>query len=291
MSVLLLALAVACLSQSPILVRFAAAPAEAITFWRLLMVAGLLGPAAWRRRESWRALTPGLKAATAAAGLFFFLHLWSFVVAAQTTSVAHMMIAFETHPLWTGLGAWLFFGQRPTARVLGAYALGAAGLLALFSGRGSGAATVTGDAVALLSAAAFSAYVLAGKGARRAVDNLVFTEVVAGVVAALFLALGAARGVSWIGYPWTFWASVAGLAVVVSIGGHALFSLLLASVDVNVLSCVKLAEPALAALTAWLAFGETLGPATLAAFALIAAAVTVLMLGPGPAADAAELED
>lgn len=292
MSLLILGLAILCLSQSPILVRFAAAPAEAITFWRLLIVCGLLAPSAWSRRRSWTALPRGHRAAAAGAGVFFFAHLWSFVVAAQTTSIAHMMIAFETHPLWTGLGAWLFFGERPRSRVVAGYVLASIGLWLLLSGKDSSAATLRGDLTALASAAAFSGYVLGSKGARRRLDNLVFTVVCSAIVALLFLAAGAARGVSWTGYPWMFWASVTGLAVVVSVGGHALFSYLLASMDVNVLSCAKLAEPALAALSAYLAFHERLGPWTASAFALVAIAVALALTAPaGRAADTAALEE
>ncbi len=292
MNLLRLALAVVCLSQPALLIRVAAAPTETIGFWRLAFVLLLLGPAAWTRRAGWSRLPRPRRWATVGAGTLFFVHLWTFVYAAQNTSVAHCMIAFETHPLWTGLGAWLFFEQRPTARVWLAYALAGAGIWTLFSARhGGGTSTLAGDAAALLSAAAFSSYVLAGKGVRRHLDNVLFTVVCACVVAGLFFAAGQARGVAWTGYPFKFWGAVFALAAVVSIGGHALFTHLLESMDVNLLSCAKLFEPPLAALGAWIALGERPGGRTAAAFALVAAAVALLLTGRDRRLDPAELDD
>lgn len=282
MNLALLGLAVACLSIPALLVRLARAPNEAIGFWRLLLVAALLAPLAWRRRASWGALSARDRGSAVGAGFLFFLHLWTFVYSAQHTRVADCMAAFSTHPLWTGLGAWFFFGERLTARVLWAYALAGVGVWALFSGaETAGGAGLLGDAAGLVSAVSFSGYVLAGKRARRKLDNSVFAFICSGVMAGCFLAVGAARGVAMTEFPWTFWAAVAALAVVTSLGGHALFTHLLAVMDVNLLSCAKLLEMPLSALGAWLVLGEGLAGGTLAAFGFISAAVLVLLAPKG----------
>ncbi len=294
MNIALLGLAISCLSVPALLVRLARAPNEAIGFWRLTTVVILLAPLAWGRRGSWAALPAFDRKSTFGAGLLFFIHLWTFVYSAQHTTIAHCMIAFSTHPLWTGLGARLFFGEAITGRLLRAYALAALGVWALFSGSHTGGgAGLLGDAAGLLSALSFSGYVLAGKGARRKLDNSVFAFLCSLVMAACFLAVGAARGIPMTGYPGVFWAAVAGLAVITSLGGHALFTHLLAVMDVNLLSCAKLLEIPLSALGAWLIFGEELSGRTLASFALVSAAVLVLMIpSPGaPRADPAELEE
>ena len=292
MRLALLGLAIVCLSQPAILIRLAHAPNEAIGFWRLSFAVALLAPSAWARRRNWTALPGRARASTGFAGLLFFSHLWTFVYSAQHTSVAHCMIAFSTHPIWTGLGAWLFFGERLTRRVLLAWALAAAGVAALFAGKMSGTATPAGDAAALLSALMFSGYVLAGKDVRRRLDNIVFTVVCGAVVSGLFLAAGVARGVPFFGYPWSFWACVLALAAAVSIAGHALFTHLLNSMDVNALSCAKLLEPPLAAVWAYRAFGERLAPGTALSFAFVAAGVLVLLRGGGAVARLpAELDD
>jgi drug/metabolite transporter (DMT)-like permease len=291
---LALGVAVFGMSQAALVIRWAHAPIEAIGFWRLFAASCLLAPFAWRRRASWRALPARERAAVAGAGVLFFLHLWTFTYSTQNTLISHTMIAFSTHPLWTGAGAWLLFGEALTARVFGAYALAGAGVWALVSAAKSGhAASLGGDAAGFAAALTFSGYVLAGKGARRQLDNAAFASAISAVVCVCFLLTAAARGVALLApYPWTFWASILALAAGVSIAGHALFSYLLNVLDVNALSCSKLLEPALAAITAWLFLGEGLSGRTLAAFVLVSSAV-LLVLWPSrgaPRAEPGELE-
>lgn len=278
-ALLLLALAITCLSQPANLIRLANAPIAVIGFWRLLVAAAALTPSAWRSRRSWISLGPGDRALTLLAGLLFFVHLWTFVYAAQHTGVARCMVAFSTHPLWTGAGAWLFFGEAVTARLLGAYALAAAGIWLLLGGAASGAESFTGDLAALASALLFSGYVLSGRRLRRRLDNAVYAGSVYGVAALCFLAAGWHLGVVWTGYPPMTWAAILGLALGVTLGGHALFTYLLSSMNINLLSCAKLLEPVGAAFGAWLLFGEPLHARAVAAFACIAAGVLLLLAG------------
>ncbi len=287
---LALALAVFGMSQAALVIRWARAPIEAIGFWRLCAASCLLAGPAWRSRASWLALPARERASVAFAGLLFFVHLWTFTYSTQNTLISHTMIAFSTHPLWTGAGAWLVFGEALTARVLGAYALAAAGVWALVSAvkHGGGSASLPGDLAGLAAALSFSGYVLAGKGARRKLDNAAFAAVVSAVVCVCFLLTGLSRGVALFApYPCTFWAAIFTLAAGVSIAGHALFSYLLNVIDVNALSCAKLLEPALAAVSAWLILGERLSGRTLVAFALVSSAV-LLVLAPSRGALKAE---
>lgn len=277
MDALLLGLAILCLSQPANLIRWARAPIEVLGFWRLVLAAAALAPFAWRRRSAWKALTAAELRLTALSGALFFAHLWTFVYAAQHTTIASCMLAFSTHPLWTGAGARMVFGEPLRRRQLAAYAFAGAGVWALFSaGASLGRAGLLGDAAGLFSALTFSGYVLTGRSARRKLDNVSFAAAAYAVAAVLFLGTGAARGIEWLRYPAPTWLAIAGLAFVVTLGGHALFTHLLASMDVHLLSCAKLLEPPLAAFVALPAFGEPLGPRTLAAFALISAAVLIL---------------
>jgi drug/metabolite transporter (DMT)-like permease len=277
----LLALAIGCLSQPANMIRWARAPAEVLGFWRLAIAVLALAPLAWARRAAWARVPQGDAGLTALAGALFFVHLWTFVYAAQHTTIAACMLTFSTHPLWTGAGARLFFGERVTPRLLLAYALAGAGVWLLFSaGAALGRESLRGDAAGVLSALTFSGYVLAGRRARRSLDNVSFAALAYVVAAALFLAAGTARGTPWLSYPGSTWLAILGLAFVVTLGGHALFTHLLATLDVHLLSCAKLLEPPLAALGARLAFGERLTPATALAFALISAAVLALATAP-----------
>lgn len=275
---LLLVIAVVCLSLPALLIRGARAPIEAIGFWRLTLACAVLAPWAWTRRG---AMTAPVARSIAVAGSLFFLHLWTFTWAVSHTSVAHLMLAFSTHPVWTGLGAWLFFKEPLGRRELGAFALAAAGVVVLFGGSvGAGGSGLAGDLSALLSAMFFSAWVLAGRRVRRGLDTVSFLFAAYATAALLFFATGAAKGGAWSGWPPSTWAALATLAFAVSLGGHGLFTYLLNTYGVLALSCAKLVEPVLAALGAFWLFGEPLSPRLGAAFALIATGVVVLLRSP-----------
>lgn len=276
-----LAVAVLCMSQPANLIRWAQAPLEVIGFWRLAIATAALAPFAWTARGSWLALDGRGRGLHLAAGVFLFVHLATYVYAAQHTLIANCMAAFCTHPLLVGLGAWAFHGERPTARLGVAYLLAGLGVWALFSGSaGLDRANMAGDLAALASAGFYAGYVLLGRSLRRTLDNRAYALGVYAVTAALFFAAGAARGVAWTGHPPSFWLAVTGLGLAVTLGGHALFSYLLGSMNVNLLTTAKLLEPVFGGLTAWLAFGEPLRPRTGLSFALIAAAVFVLVTDP-----------
>jgi drug/metabolite transporter (DMT)-like permease len=272
---LLLVIAVICLSLPALLIRGARAPIEGIGFWRLILACAVLAPWAWGRRKAW---TAPARRSVALAGTLFFLHLWTFTWAVSHTTVANLMLAFSTHPVWTGLGAWLLFKEPLGRRELAALLLAGAGVAVLFGGSLSlGGAGLAGDLSALLSAMFFSGWVLAGRRVRRGLDTVSFLSGAYGTAAALFFIVGSARGASWTGYSPSTWAALAALGLAVSLGGHGLFTYLLNKYDVLVLSCAKLVEPVLAAAgAAWL-FGEPLSAHLAAAFVLIASGVLVLM--------------
>lgn len=277
----LLVIAVLCLSLPALLIRGAHAPIEAIGFWRLTIACAVLLPWAWKRRQVWTAAD---RRSVAVAGTLFFLHLWTFTWAVSHTTVANLMLAFSTHPVWTGLGAWLLFQEPLGRRQLGALALAGAGVAILFGGSAKlGGAGLHGDLSALLSAVLFSGWVLAGRRARLRLNTPTFLFSAYGAAAAWFLLAGSARGAAWAGYSGSTWAALAALAFAVSLGGHGLFMYLLNQYDVLVLSCAKLVEPVFAAAgAAWL-FNEPLSPRLGAAFVLIAAGVLLLLLTPaGP---------
>lgn len=278
MDLFLLAFAILGLSQAAVMIRLAHAPVEVIGFWRQLIATAALAPFAWRRRSSWARLSLRERAAILLAASLFFVHLWTFTYASQTTSVAHAMIGFELHPVVTGAGALLLFGEALSTRLFLAWGLAAAGMAALMLGMTPGTTTRLGDAMAVISAVSFSGYVLLGKSARRNLDNWVFAFAMSAINCALFFGAGALRGVAWAPQPLLFWISMVLLVAFVSIGGHGIFTHLLATMDVNVLSCSKLLEPALAAVGAWLLFRERLTSWTLLAFTLVTSAVLVLLL-------------
>lgn len=277
-------LALFSLSTSPIWVRIAANSAAIIGFWRLLGAAlVLLLITRAKKLRIWEFQTREEMLLSLFAGFCFFLHLWTYVISAQTTSIAHLVMIFSSAPLFTALGAAIFFREPFPPRLWGIYAIAGAGILLLFNNPLSAksklavASSFSGNMAAVASAAFHAAYALVGKKVRRTLPNLNFSFSLYWVSGLCFLVLAVFS--NWQSLPdlaptyGNFYLAIAGLILLPSLLGHTLYTYLLKFININILSCAKLAEPAISTFIAFLLFGEEIGPRTLIAFAFIGGSV------------------
>lgn len=280
MHLALYALALFGLSQSANLVKWAQAPIEVLGFWRLALCGLAFLPFALRgpdlksllskvhRQELFWALV---------SGSFFFLHLWTFFYASVNTSIANCMVIFSINPLFTAVGAYWFFGERFTWRLAFAYVFAFTGIYLLVSQSLSfDQGLVKGDLMALLSGLLVSVYLLSGKRVRHGFSNVTFSVVIYFVAALGFLSLVAIQATPLIGYSDKTWLAILGLVVIPTFLGHSLFMYLVKYMNINLMTCGKLIEPVMSSAVAFLVFGETLKPTTVAAFALTSASVLIL---------------
>lgn len=272
-------LAIFGLAMSAPLNRAAHAPPEIIGFWRMGVAGVLILPFVLRKghlARLWREERASMWTVLASAGLFF-VHIWTYSFAAQHTKIAHCMILFATNPLFTALGARLFFAEPFTRRHLFAYILAALGIFQMVQGSLEfDPALLPGDLVALLSSILFSAFLLTGKKARQKTDNLSYSAVIYLGSSILFALTALIGGRSFVDYGTETWLSIAGLVILPTFLGHALFTWLMASMNINLMSCGKLVEPILSAIAAYFAFGEQLRRESFTAFVFTAAAIIVL---------------
>lgn len=276
---LLLLLALTSLSTSPIWVKVAHSSLVTIGLWRLLLAGTLtllwillknekpLGKLRLAMRSPW----------AWCSGILFFLHLWTYMEAVQTTSVSHMVLIFSSAPIFTALGSQFLFKDRFYPRFFLVYGLALTGIVLLFRDHPEGSlSTLHGDLNALISAALHAGYTLSGKKSRERLNNGQFTAV-------LYLSSGL------LFFLWALWAqeplvqdsfnfnvAILGLVLFPTFLGHTLYAYLLKTMNINFLSCSKLLEPALSTLMAFIIFKEEIGPADVYAYAFIAAAVLVL---------------
>ena len=175
-------LAVLLFSTSSVFIRLAApiSPYE-ITFWRMVVAAGtaglglaLFGHKAKLPRER-RYILYGLVAA---------LHFLLFVTAVTYTSIAHALAITYLAPVFIAVASWRFLGERLTSRQVagGVIALAGIAILVGFEPRLS-RRMLLGDALALLSAACYAAYSLAGRLERVRQGLLPYATTVYGLAA------------------------------------------------------------------------------------------------------------
>lgn len=277
MPALVLALSLFVLSQSGIFVRTAAAHVVAIGFWRMVIVLPVLGVLlAWHKQ--WPLLIklrPRQWAWLALCGFFLFTHFYTWFLSVQMTSLAHSMILFCSNPIYTAIGAWIFFAERASLRHVISLLICFGGIYLLLSDK-AGHHDLVGDAYGIACALLFSAYVLVGKNLRRELPNLPFVSVVYASCAFYFLVAMLALGLPFLGYGPASWASFAALAFGSTLLGHSLLTYSLQHFHVNLVSISTLVEPVFTAISAYLIFGEPLTAMSVAGFVLVLSGMLVL---------------
>lgn len=278
MHLFLYLLAIFCLSQSAVWVKWAHADIEVFGFWRLLFAFILIFTFSKLKKS------PSIKLPTRAitfavcSGILFFAHLWTYKYAAMNTRIANSMILFSTNPLFTALVTILFFKGKVSWKIILSYILALFGIWQLVSHQlRFEPETLQGDLSAMSSAVLYSAYILIGQKARLQISNTYFTLILFGTASLCFLACGLLRGVSMWPESQNTWIAIAGLCIFSTLLGHGLFVYLIKYLDINWMSSGKLIEPVLASATAYLFFGEQLNSSTITAFIITSCSLILLI--------------
>jgi drug/metabolite transporter (DMT)-like permease len=249
-----MAVGIAAISFSPILVRVAALPALALAFWRCAAGAALLAPFARRaqldRVEAARLL---------AAGVFLAVHFGLWNASLALTSVAASTTLVSCSPLFVGLGGRLL-GEPPSRRAWLGIALAVAGAAVIGLGDATridtGSRALLGDALAFAGSAAMAGYLLLGRAARRRLPVATYAAWVYGVAAAVLLPACLLTGAALGGYRAGSWLALAAVVAGPQLLGHTVFNGLLARVSATAVAVAILAEPVGATFLAWLLLHE-----------------------------------
>ena len=180
---------------APIFVRLSETGPTASAFWRTALAVPFLWAWAFAtpRAEGDRAnplATPMLL-----AGLFFAgdLAVWHFSI--LFTTVANSTLLANLAPIFVTVGAWLLFGQRVTRTFLTGMAIAMAGAFVLVGPSfGLGERQLLGDALGVVTAMFYGAYMLAVKHLREARSTARIMAVSTTVCAVALLPLALASG-------------------------------------------------------------------------------------------------
>ena len=280
---LTLSLAVLFVSFGAILVRLAAAPPLAVSFYRVAIASLVLLPfAAGDARRSWPALGRRRGLLLVTAGLALALHFATWIASLSYTTVASSVLLVNTAPLFAIALSRIFLHERPSRTVLLAIPVAFTGAALIAFGDWTGSpGSLLGNGLAVAGAVAVALYQVIGRGLR---DALPLNAYVLGVWGTAALALaGLARGFGVLlgGYPKRTWLLFVALALVPTIGGHGLVNKSLRSLPAPTVGLFLLGEPVIASLLAWLLFTEVPGPWTLAGGAIVLAALGLVLARRG----------
>ncbi len=265
---------------APIFVRLSDTGPVASAFWRVALAAPLL----W----VWAAKTPSPPAplprergAIVAAGLFFALDLGFWHWSILWTSVANSTLLANLASIYVTVMGWLLWRQRVSRIFLAGMVLALAGMFVLVGPNfAAGGTAFAGDMLAALTAIFYGSYMLAIKVARDAGASTARIMAWSTTISAIALMPFAVFS------PQPFWPSsghgwlvVLGLALVTQILGQGLIAYAFAHLPASLSSVSLLIQPVMAALFAWILFGEAIGAAQFAGGAIVLAGIWIARRG------------
>ncbi|GMU41684.1 MAG: hypothetical protein AMXMBFR23_25500 [Chloroflexota bacterium] len=259
----------------------AGAPALLIAALRLTLAAPpMVALAAWRGVDDLRGLARREWLLLLFAGVMLALHFALWVAAVQRTSVLSGVVLVTMQPIFVALGAWLVLREPPAREVVIGVGIAAAGALLLTFDDLDDRGSLIGNGLALLGGMASSAYIVAGRGARRRLSTASYTGVVYAVTAFVLLAMLLAAGTPVRGHASEVYLFILAMALVPQLIGHNAFNWALGSLPAAVVAVAILGEPVVAGAIAAVWLDEVPTLLEVAGGAVILAGVSVA-LRPG----------
>ncbi len=271
-----LAVAVAAVSTSAVLVRWSSAPAVVLALYRVALTTLLLSPLLFTRyRGEFAAFRPRDWLVATATGAALAVHFAAYFESLAWTSVAASVTLVQSQPLFVAVGAAVVLGERVGPRRAAGIAVAVAGMAAMSAGDLLAGAAVRGprplygNALAVLGAVMAAVYVLVGRSLRQRVAVVPYVLVVYSACALTLLAVAVAQGLPLAGYGRREWLIFLALAVGPGLFGHTVVNWALEHVESSVVSVSLLGEPVGATLLALVLLAEVPGPTTLAGAAVV----------------------
>ncbi len=261
-ALLVLVLAIAALSCTPVFFRLSELGPTATSFHRTFLALPFF--AAWMALERRRAPF-GVSAATArrhaaaliAGGAFFAANIACYAWAVHFTAIANASLLSNLSPIFVTLGSFLLFGERVGGRFVAAMlgAIAGTALLVLDKltlDRGQ----VLGDGVALVSALCFAAYLVLVARLRQALPSATIMLWIGVSGASGLLAATLAAGESLMPRTLNGWSMLLGLALISYALGQGLLTVALAHLGASFSAVALLSSPVTGALWGWALFAE-----------------------------------
>ena len=282
---ILLILGGVAIGTSPIFMRFSEVTPTSAAFWRLLMAIPLL--ILWQAydiRKNKGKATPQLNVKDMKpfiiVGFFFALDLTMWHWSVELTSVANSTLLANMAAIFTAVGGFLFFGERFSKTFIGGMMLALLGAMSLMGHSFELAPeNLSGDVLGLITAVAYAGYMIFSGKARQKFStvSIVLGTAVFGCIFLFPLAInetGLFVPSSLMGW----WPLIA-LAWFTHVVGQSLIVYALAHLPAAFGSITLLIQPVVAAVLAWILFGEFLSIYHFVGAALIISGILVCKKG------------
>ncbi|MBU0517377.1 DMT family transporter [bacterium] len=253
-----ISVAVVALSFPAIFIRFANSDPLAISFLRFFFVSLLLWPiAGWKVPAAWRLLDVKDRWRVVSAGIFLGIHMYFWVTAVNTTTIASAAFLIMTQPLIVAAVGHFVLKERIDKWI--AWAMGLTLLGAALINGGDlqiGARYLWGDLLAIVGAAFAGFYLLAGRSVRQKIDILPYITLVYSVAAGILLPVCLIVGTPLFSLTQGAYFWIVMLALVPTLIGHSTFNWALRYLKAFTVNISIVVEPIGATLMAWFFFRE-----------------------------------
>lgn len=272
-----------CIAFGSIFTKLADAPPSVIALYRVGVAAAVLTPLFWRRYRGQVGQVRWPLAATALFGGALFatdLALWN--TALKMTSAANATLIANTTPIWVGVAAYFWLGERLGQRFLVGLVGAMVGAAIVMGDDFMRAITLgQGDALALGAAFFYSGYILVTKQARNRLDTLFYIWL-ADVGATLTLgALTLSAGLPVVGFTVGTYAAMIGLGLLSQTLGVTVIAWATGHLPASFVSVGLLAQPVMVAVLAFYLLGESLTPLQIAGGLLVLAGIYLAATAQG----------
>ena len=253
------------IGSAPIFMRYADVTPTAAAFWRVLLSLPIL--AAWltidiRRGISGEPLfSPRAGRAMIIVGLWFSVELFFWHWSVAKTTVANATLLANMATVFTALAGFLFFKERFSRHFMLGLLLALGGAVMLIGQNAElNPHYLEGDLIGLACAVTYAGYIVSAARLRRRMPTSAVMFSSALVTAITLGALAFIEGGTVVPPTPASWLPLLGLALVTHILGQSLILFGLAHVPAALGAASLLVQPIIAAILAWILFGEALGP-------------------------------
>lgn len=209
------------------------------------------------------------------SGIFLAGHFATWITSLLYTSVANSVMLVNMNPIFLCILAFLFFREKQSFAIILSIIIAFAGCYILtigdrcFIGFSGGSGLIIGNSLALAGAFTQSFYLLIGSRLMMRMNLLTYVTIVYTSAAFSLVALSLSMGLSFTGFKPSSWLFLFLMGLFPQILGHSSFNWALKYIKSSIVAIVKMGEPILSAILAYLFFTETITFTQLAGMALI----------------------
>ena len=255
---ILLPVGIIAVSTASIFIKLCDAPALTIAAYRMMLASLMLTPLACHQK-TWRGWEKDNIGWLLLSGLFLSLHFAFWIASLKYTSVASSVVLVTTHPIFVGIGGWLFLKERFGLNLIFGIALSVLGSgLISYGDMSLSKEALMGDGLALLGAITASGYLLVGRKMRKDRDLISYIFPVYSTAGLILILFALIFQEPFFGYSSSTYFYLFLLAIIPQLMGHTTFNWALKYLPASVVAIAILGEPIGSTMLAYFILGEGL---------------------------------